>query len=56
MVRYWTTFARNGTPRSEDMPAWPRYGMSDRFQSFEGVVPVTKGGFALDHKCALWTP
>jgi para-nitrobenzyl esterase len=56
MVRYWTRFARTGSPASEDAPAWPRYGMSDQFQSFEGFEPVTKGGFALDHKCALWTP
>ena len=56
MVRYWIHFARTGSPRSAGLPAWPRYGMSDQFQSFEGVAPVTKGGFALDHNCAVWIP
>ncbi len=56
MVRYWTHFASTGKPHSPGLPAWPRYGVSDRFQSFKGAAPLTKGGFAQDHQCALWTP
>jgi para-nitrobenzyl esterase len=56
MVRYWTRFARTGTPNAPDVPAWPRYGASDRFQSLEAPTSQTRGGFAADHKCALWTP
>jgi para-nitrobenzyl esterase len=56
MIRYWIHFARTGTPQSAGVAAWPRYGVTDQFQSFEGLAPVTKGGFAVDHKCAVWTP
>jgi para-nitrobenzyl esterase len=56
MIRYWTRFARTGTPNAPDVPAWPRYGASDRFQSLEAPTSQTRGGFAADHKCALWTP
>jgi para-nitrobenzyl esterase len=54
MVRYWTRFARNGDPNSEEGPYWPPYGPSDEFQSLEPPTPMTKATFALDHKCAFW--
>jgi para-nitrobenzyl esterase len=41
MVRYWTRFARTGTPNAPDVPAWPRYGASDRFQSLEATTSQT---------------
>jgi para-nitrobenzyl esterase len=56
MVRYWSQFARTASPRALGLPSWPRYGTNERFQSFEAAGPVTKRGFALDHKCAVWTP
>lgn len=54
MIRYWTRFAHTGNPNGSALPAWPRYRASDRFQSLELTGPVTKGGFAADHKCAAW--
>ena len=54
MLRYWTRFAATGNPNRHGAPAWPRYGTSDQFQSLELPAPVTKGGFAADHKCAFW--
>ena len=54
MVLYWTRFAHTGNPNLQGAPAWPRYGASDQFQSFEVPAPLTKSGFAVDHKCAVW--
>jgi para-nitrobenzyl esterase len=54
MIRYWSRFAHTGNPNSSEAPAWPRYRASDRFLSLEAPTPTTKGGFAVDHKCAVW--
>ncbi len=56
MIHYWTHFARTGNPNSPATPFWPQYGPNDLFQSLEPANPVTRGTFALDHKCAIWTP
>ena len=55
MVGYWTQFARSGDPNSVGAPAWPLYGTSDQFQSLQPSTPITKTGFATDHKCAFWS-
>jgi len=55
MIGYWTHFARTGSPNSEDAPAWPRYSAaSEQFESLVPPTPVTAGGFAVEHKCAIW--
>jgi para-nitrobenzyl esterase len=55
MVRYWTQFARDGTPNTIGTPQWPGYTVAtDRHQSLEPPTPVTGSGFAADHKCAFW--
>jgi para-nitrobenzyl esterase len=54
MIGYWTQFARSGDPNSAVEPAWPRYGMSDQFQSLQPPSPAAKTGFAADHECAFW--
>jgi para-nitrobenzyl esterase len=55
MVRYWTQFARGGTPNAAGSPPWPGYTVAtDTHQSLEPPTPVTGSGFAADHKCAFW--
>jgi para-nitrobenzyl esterase len=55
MVGYWTQFAHSGDPNSAGAPTWPAYtAMSDQFQSLQQLMPTTKSGFAVDHKCAFW--
>lgn len=54
MIRYWTTFAHTGNPNASKVPHWPRYRAAERVQSLELTGPVTKTGFAADHKCAIW--
>jgi para-nitrobenzyl esterase len=55
MVGYWAQFAHSGDPNSIGAPAWPAYmAMSDQFQSLQQPGPMTKTGFAVDHKCAFW--
>ena len=57
MTSYWTNFARLASPNWFGVPFWPAYdGSDDEIQSLEPPVPQTETGFALDHKCAIWTP
>jgi para-nitrobenzyl esterase len=55
IVTYWTDFAKTGDPNAGSVPTWPTYdGAAEQFQSLELPAPVTRTGFALDHKCAVW--
>jgi para-nitrobenzyl esterase len=55
IVTYWTDFAKTGDPNAGSVPTWPTYdAVAEQFQSLELPAPVTRTGFALDHRCAVW--
>ena len=57
MTKYWTSFARTGSPNGSDEPFWAAYdSASDAMQSLVPPVPAVETGFAADHQCSLWTP
>jgi para-nitrobenzyl esterase len=57
MVRYWTNFARRGDPNGRGVPAWTRIGSGQAaIQSLAQQQPAPSFAFAVDHKCAFWTP
>ncbi len=57
MTTYWTNFARTGSPNWFGQPFWPAYESArDAMQSLVPPVPELETGFALDHKCYIWTP
>ena len=57
MTTYWTNFARTGSPNWFGEPFWPAYESArDEMQSLVPPVPAPETGFALDHKCFIWTP
>jgi para-nitrobenzyl esterase len=57
MTTYWTNFARTGSPNWFGQPFWPAYDSDDdEMQSLVPAVPELETGFALDHKCSIWTP
>jgi para-nitrobenzyl esterase len=55
MIRYWTSFARSGSPSAEDTPHWSRFSMrTSRFQSLTPGDTDSVQTFAADHNCAFW--
>jgi para-nitrobenzyl esterase len=57
MVTYWTNFAKNADPNGPGTPSWPQYSSSaDTYQSLVPPAPAPEATFAVDHKCAVWTP
>jgi len=55
MVRYWTQFAKVGTPNRFRVPFWPQYTPArDAHMSFEPPTPVAQTDFAAEHKCGFW--
>lgn len=55
MTTYWTEFAKTGDPNAGSAPVWPAFDTTaEQFQSLELPAPVTRTGFAQDHKCAVW--
>jgi para-nitrobenzyl esterase len=54
MQRYWTNFARSGSPSGPGEPAWPRFGGGQRMVSLVPPAPQLETGFAAEHQCAFW--
>lgn len=55
MVRYWTSFAKHGTPNLTGAPMWVRYGGNfELMKSLEPVRPVTINNFSATHQCDFW--
>jgi para-nitrobenzyl esterase len=55
MTRYWTQFAKTGSPNSRATPVWPAYTAErQRFQSLMPPTPAPTTGFAAKHHCAIW--
>jgi para-nitrobenzyl esterase len=64
MVRYWTRFARSGSPKAAHMAHWPRFRGADSFFGHDDMLslvapaPVSANAshFTTDHKCGFWDP
>lgn len=55
MQRYWTNFAKFGTPNSPSVPAWQSFNpIAGNFQSLIPSTPAQETNFAAAHKCAFW--
>jgi para-nitrobenzyl esterase len=55
MQRYWTNFARSGSPSAPGAPPWPQFsGGGQRMISLVPPVPRVETGFAAEHQCAFW--
>jgi para-nitrobenzyl esterase len=55
MTRYWTQFARSGSPNSPQTPSWPAYTTAnDAYMSLVPPTPEVVTDFAADHNCAFW--
>jgi para-nitrobenzyl esterase len=55
MQRYWTNFAKFGTPNAPNVPLWPRYNpLAGDFQSLIPPRPAPETNFATAHHCAFW--
>ena len=55
MKDYWTAFARNGRPRAEDTPHWPKYSaQADDILSLVPPRPRLESNFASVHHCGFW--
>ena len=55
MQRYWTNFARSGSPSAPGVPPWPQFSSGgQRMISFVPPAPQVEAGFAAEHQCAFW--
>jgi len=56
MKRYWTNFARSGSPSSFGTSFWPPFNSrTQQMQSLVPPAPRTETDFASTHNCAFWT-
>ncbi|TDV35311.1 carboxylesterase/lipase family protein [Actinophytocola oryzae] len=53
MIRYWSGFARTGTPSAPDAPAWPRYHRAADTLQFTGTE-IRTTDVAAEHRCDFW--
>jgi para-nitrobenzyl esterase len=55
MQRYWTSFAKSGTPNDPSSPAWALFNqVASNFQSLVPPRPVQETNFATAHHCDFW--
>jgi para-nitrobenzyl esterase len=54
MQRYWTNFARSGSPSAPGAPPWPRFDDGQRMISLVPPTPRAETDFAAEHQCAFW--
>jgi para-nitrobenzyl esterase len=55
MQRYWTNFARSGSPSAPGVPPWPQFSSGgQRMISFVPPAPQAETGFAAEHQCGFW--
>ena len=55
MQRYWTDFARSGSPSAPGVPPWPQFSSGgQRMISLVPPAPQVETGFAAEHQCAFW--
>jgi para-nitrobenzyl esterase len=55
MQRYWTNFAKFGTPNSPSAPLWQVFNpLAGNFQSLIPPSPMQETNFATAHNCAFW--
>ena len=55
MQRYWTNFARFGSPNHHAAPFWEKFDpLEGNFQSLTPPTPMQETNFATAHHCAFW--
>ncbi len=56
MLGMWSRFAATGNPNATGDATWPAYDAQDKLIRFAPSATAVASNFAVDHKCALWTP
>ena len=55
MQRYWTNFARSGSPSAPGAPPWAQFSSGgQRMISLVPPAPQVETDFAAEHQCAFW--
>ncbi|RFA27975.1 hypothetical protein CAI21_13735 [Alkalilimnicola ehrlichii] len=57
MIRYWTSFARNGDPNYEDGPVWPSFVDTERLLHLDPAIAIAipSEDFFNNHHCRIWS-